>query len=104
MWLACRHHIDEVILKSGFEFIFGSSSSPANQFFIQFRDEIWKLLDTAEYSCLTLKSRQEKSRKEEMVKLYTSILENDDFPRGDYRECATLMLLLLGVVPPNGVK
>ena len=105
LWLACRHHIDEVELKTEFEYLFGSSSSPENPCFIQFRDHVWHLLDTGgEFSCLTMESRQEKSKKEEAVKLYRNILESDDLPRGDYRECAILMLQILGVVPPKGVK
>ena len=104
LWLACRHHIDEVVLKSEFEYLFGSSSSPQNPCFTQFRDHVWPLLDKDNYSCLTMKSRQEKSMKEEAVKLYIQILESEDLPRGDYRECALLMLQILDVVPPKGVK
>lgn len=43
-----------------------------------------------------------------MLAEYTSILTNQnskgELPRCDYRECAELMMILLGAVPPRGVR
>ena len=104
LWLACRHHVDEVVLRAVFERLFGKSSAPTNPCFTQFRDQVWPQLDTSEYSCLPINSRLEKSRKAEVVKLYVNILRHDELPRGDYKEAAVVSLQLLGEIPPQGVK
>ena len=107
--LACHHHIDELVLDSSFTSLFGPSASPDNPSFVQFRDKIWRLLDTTgHYLRLSLKTRQQKNRKEEVLAFYTEILttENNkgDLPRADYKECAELMMILLGAIPPKGVR
>lgn len=107
LWCACNHHKDERILHAVFRSLFGDSTSPENQAFLQFRDVIWKELDTSsDYQTLHIQSRQLKSREKEVITFYEDILTNSDgsLPRDDYRELAEIMLQLLGVDPPRGCR
>ena len=62
LWLACRHHILELILKAVWKRLFGPSSSPSNQTFIHFRDKIWADIDTTADTCtLVMNCRKFKS-------------------------------------------
>ena len=109
MWLACRHHVNEIVLETNYKCIFGPSSSPDNPVFVDFRDNVWDTLDTkGPYKVLNINSRQLKSRKAEVLEFYTDILtiENSEgvLPRDDYRETAELMMILLDATPPRGVR
>ena len=46
LWLACRHHVPELVLKAAFKSLFGESSGPVNPAFLQLRDHVWESLDT----------------------------------------------------------
>jgi hypothetical protein len=41
LWCACRRHVDEVILSDVWKSFFGKTSSPDNELFQEFRDDIW---------------------------------------------------------------
>ena len=112
LWLACRHHIDEVILSDVWKMLFGPSSSPDNEMFKQFRDDVWTHIDiTQEYKKLEITGRQGsrhlRSRRDIVIPFYIELLSTENskqqLPRDDYKECAQLMLQLLGVSPPQGV-
>ena len=106
LWLACRHHIPELILKAVWKRLFGPSSSPSNQTFIHFRDRIWADIDTtADTRTLFMNSRKFKSRRDKVIReFYKPYLARDDIVRGDYRESAEISMQLLGVTPPKGKK
>ena len=70
---------------------------------------MWVDIDTSgPYKTLDIKSRYLKIRREEVIPFYIDILtkanSKGQLPRDDYRECAMLMLQLLGVTPPGGNK
>lgn len=44
LWLACRHHVPELVIKAVWQRLFGKSSSPSNQTFVQFRDKFGLIL------------------------------------------------------------
>ena len=46
LWLACRHHVCEVILKSAFDACFGKSSGPAVEIFDRFRKKWPRIIQT----------------------------------------------------------
>lgn len=109
LWLACRHHVHEIVLETNYKCIFGPSSSPDNPVFVDFRDNVWDTLDTkGPYKVLNINSHQLKSRKAEVLEFYTDILtiENSEgvLPRDDYRETTELMMILLDATPPRGVR
>ena len=104
LWLACRHHVGELILSATYKCLFGPTYSPTNDTFKLFRDVTWDLLNTnSTYKTLSITNRQLKRLQEEAITLYMSILTSEKQPRYDYRECAELMLILLGQKPPRGV-
>ena len=110
LWLACRRHVDEVIISDVWKMLFGSTSSPDNPIFKRFRDDIWdQLITTAPFKTLEFKSRQLKTRRDEVIEFYTQLLTSTDecqhqLPRDDYKECAMVMLQILGVSAPQGIK
>ena len=50
LWLACRHHIPELILKAAFQSLFGKTTSPVETLFSTFKSS-WKSLDLSNLSC-----------------------------------------------------
>ena len=109
LWLACRHHIYELILKNVYKSLFGKTTSPDNDNFKFFRDVSWQVIDTTRpHSTLTFKTRIEKSRRNYVVDFYLRILRQSDdkhiFPRNDYRECTEVMLQILGEDCPRGPR
>lgn len=90
------------------KFLFGKTSSPDNELFQGFRDEIWFELDTSqEFEKLHLHSRQLKSKCDEAVAFYNELLTSpnskDQLPRADYKESAQCSMQLLGATPPGGI-
>ena len=108
LMLACRHHVFERILCAVHKELFGDTSGPDNTFFTNFRDSIWKHINTEqEFETLQISNRALKSRRNTVIHSLKRILtvpdKNNTLPRDDYRECAELMLLLLGETPERGV-
>lgn len=107
LWLACRHHVDEVVLSDVWKELFGSSTSPDNELFKQFRDNVWYHIDTTlEAKQLDCKRGLLRSRRDMVIPFYTELLKTKNrqqLPRDDYKECAQLMLQILGVSPPQGI-
>ena len=73
--------------------LFGQTSSPDNELFQEFRDEIWFELDkTQEFKTLDLKSRQLRSKRDEVLPFYEKLLKShnskDQLPRCYYKESA----------------
>ena len=109
LWCACRRHVDEVIVSDVWKALFGKTSSPDNELFQEFRDEIWSELDTTqEFKTLDLQSRQLRSKRDEALAFYNELLTSanskDQLPRADYKESAQCSMQLLGAVPPGGVR
>lgn len=48
LWLPCRHHINEIILRSVFETHFSKTSGPNVAIFKQFQD-MWETLDASTF-------------------------------------------------------
>ena len=100
LWCACRHHIYERVLSSVYTKIFGESRSPNYEPFRQFKDDIWSKLSAnsdAPFKKIQIEERALKSRREEVIKFMSDILEKKSLKivRDDYRECCQLALQLL---------
>ena len=105
--LACRHHVFERVLCAVHKQLFGDTSGPENTEFTNFRDSIWKTIVTENgFRTLQLRDRVLQTRKEEVIDSIKQILtvpgRKNSLPRDDYRECAELMLMLLGTTPVRG--
>jgi hypothetical protein len=103
LMLACRHHVYERILSSVHRELFGVTSGPDNTHFAHFRNNVWKNINREKaFKILQIKDRSLQLRRDTVIKSLKTILVNK-LPRDDYRECAELMLLLLGEKPPRGI-
>ena len=105
LFLGCRHHISELIVKACWYTIFEADLSPDCKFFADIKSQ-WSSLDTSsEVSISTLEL--EESEKKESVEFYMELLvrrdkRNEMAIRDDYRELAECALVLLGEQPPSG--
>ena len=91
-YLACRHHISELLAKNPYEASFGKSAAPDVKMFLKIK-QIWPEVDTS-LQVRTVKIPEEK--KVELIQLFTSLLEKGDFIRGDYLELAEISVVMLG--------
>ncbi|KAG0726856.1 hypothetical protein GWK47_035767 [Chionoecetes opilio] len=97
-YLACRHHILEVLVGAVWENLFGKVKSPENPWFKHFKD-VWTDLTTDNPTTLSIRQKWLNKKKKECKE----ILRSEKPPRADYREMAELTLIVLGDTPPRGI-
>ena len=99
LWLACRHHVYEVVLKHVFDECCGRASGPEIFEFKRFQMR-WKVMDRRPYC--TLLDQEEplndfyESQRLLMVDFLRQVLGIGSHPREDYEELLQLCLLFLG--------
>ena len=105
LYLACRHHIMELIAKNPFHAVVGYDPSPDIQMFKRMQD-IWSLIDTnGPFLTFELENKQ----REELIFTYTEILtkhgvDGELFVRGDYRDlCRMALMMIGGKLPGNEI-
>lgn len=102
-YFACRHHILERVESAAWHTLFGSTISPDNELFKHFRKG-WETIDKSKFTSLHIKTREMKSKRNEVVTVMKSCLRDKKLLiRNDYQECAELMLVLLGETPDRGI-
>ena len=104
-FLACRHHMMELIVEAAWYCMFEEDLSPDNKFFSDIRSE-WDSLDTSSEAVYMTLDKHPNGR-EEALAFYKELLvkknkRNDVLIRDDYRELAECAVLLLGDIPPSG--
>ena len=99
LWLACRHHILELILRAVWEVLFGKDMAPHYKDFENFA-ALWAKLDKNNFEILDPKPWMKKIRNK-IVPILTAVLESEKQPRDDYKEVLELVLLVLGAPPKN---
>uniref|UniRef100_A0A8D8MC19 Uncharacterized protein n=1 Tax=Cacopsylla melanoneura TaxID=428564 RepID=A0A8D8MC19_9HEMI len=93
LYLPCRHHIFEVVLKGVFDCKMPKSSSPNVTLFQDFQKK-WPHLDKKKFSCAD-KDTIKKVDSDNIVEFCKKqLLENQ--PRDDYRELLQLSIIFLG--------
>jgi len=106
LWLACRHHVHEVICGDVYKKLFGSSSGPNVELFRRFK-EFWPRIDQAAYEpcCDSRLVGDLLPLKSEAVDFCRNFLtaSTERLPRDDYKELLELSLIFLGEIPPHGV-
>lgn len=107
LYLACRHHILEVIVGSVWKLLFGAILGPENKLFAQFK-QAWKDIDKEiPVQTLTVKDPWLLQVRNQVVKDLVSLLSSEEdsatFPRDDYRECVENTLIIFGETPPRGI-
>lgn len=100
LWLACRHHTHELILKDVFNECYPvPSSGPDIKIFRKFQ-KVWDSLNKKLYT--TMLDEEDsllgfiKDRRRDMIDYLKKMLECDTCPREDYKELLQLSLLYLG--------
>jgi hypothetical protein len=105
LWLACRHHIMEIMLEAVVLQALGPSSGPEILVFKRFKTA-WPNIDQNKFS--TISSDPDALRCVENVASSTIVFaENQlkDFqPRDDYKELLQLTIIFLGGVPSKGIS
>lgn len=106
LFLGCRHHIFEIILGAIFNKCkITPMSGPDIQLFKRFKNE-WSKLDKENF----VHGLVDTEFKELLGETYNEIqnlvskMILEEFPRDDYREFLELVIIVLGGVPPKGVK
>lgn len=104
--LACRHHINEIILGATYDACCGVSSGPETTIFNDLRKE-WETLDKTKYRTIVQSKELKKIFTDELAQetLQFAIdqLENGNHARGDYVELLNLIVIFLGGVPHGGI-
>lgn len=106
LFLPCRHHISELLIKSVFELNFGKSSGPEVMLFNRF-SKYWKSIKTSDFQSGLLD--------EEIVQILTSshlkCLKNfcinalkNRYVRADYKELLQLTLHFIGEEVPDFIQ
>jgi hypothetical protein len=105
LYLACRHHVHELIAGTVFEELFGQTTAPQPALLTRFQNS-WFAIDQSAYQKLTDKRLNTDFGKRlvaENVEFLNAILKSGkSFLRDDYKECAELSLLILGGIPSTG--
>lgn len=106
LYLACRHHVFEIILQSVFVGSkFAPSSGPDIPLFKRFKNQ-WKTIDLTQFSIwsMDVKTSNVLNDVRQQILIFAHEKLRDDFPRDDYKEFLELIVIFLGDVPPGGIK
>ena len=106
LYLACRHHMFELIAAAAFKKVLPSSSSPNIQLFKRFKENR-EFIDQAKYedaSTDEVAASSVEDIQEEMIKFIEGVLTTETQPRDDYRELMELNMLLLGRSPSRETR
>ena len=104
LYLACRHHIHEIMLAEVFDRAMVLSSCSEIQLFKRFQS-FWLNINTTDYKAGTddpQVAAAVQNLTAEVISFSISQLQQTQ-PRNDYRELLKLVILFLGGVPPRGV-
>ncbi|KAG5887469.1 hypothetical protein JTB14_017324 [Gonioctena quinquepunctata] len=105
LYLACRHHMYELILRSVVEVVWPGVNSPNVAIFVRFQN-FWKNIDQTKYETGTQDSlimNQVHGKKDEIISFIVNKLQ-EKHDRDDYNEFLELALIFLGGTPTNGIK
>ena len=96
IYLACRHHVYEIILAAAFTAKIPGTSGPNVSIFLRFQSQ-WPEIDKNSYK--NGLHGLESSLKEQIPSTIQFIKEylNSELPRSDYKELLQLSLVFLGV-------
>lgn len=98
VWIACRHHVHEVVLTSVFRAAFGPTSGPDTGLFKRFQ-ESWRQLNPGAYRApddQTFAEIGQVEARSESIKYLKAALQRDKQPQADYKELFELCIVFLG--------
>lgn len=101
LYLPCRHHIFEIVLRYVFEAVFPNTVGPNVPLFIQFQKQ-WEALNKLNYKT-GLDDPKNKNvltvEKIRSIKTFATEVLTTKLPRDDYKELLELTLIFVGVIP-----
>jgi hypothetical protein len=104
LYLPCRHHIYEIILRAVFESYFGATSAPNVLIFDRFK-KAWLKINTSEFS--TIEQDREMltalENDSEEVQSFCLTQLQQTHSREDYRELLELVVIFLAGCPQRGI-
>ena len=104
-FLACRHHVSELIIKACWYSLFEDDLSPDCKFFADIKEQ-WSSLDTSGNAGFLTLPRRLHGREEAVIFLKEVLSKrnkrNEMAIRDDYAELAECALAVLGETPPRG--
>ena len=97
LWLACRHHILEILLKISFHELLGDTSGPEDCFF-KFMKPKWNSLNLRNITSPQIPNLYKQDVTELLTFIETCLKPQNNHltPRDDYREFLELAKLVLG--------
>lgn len=98
LYLACRHHIYEVILKAVFDCKMGSTTAPHPDIFKKFQSA-WSEVDLQKFQSGVEDERIQEFLTPEIIEEMSVFLKKcytEDQPRADYKELLKLALVFIG--------
>ena len=105
LWLACRHHILEIVLESVVSTSLPASSGPNIQIFKRFKVN-WDKLNKESFQ--TAENDQTIATKIAKIKDDTITFANNQLkehqPRDDYKELLELSIIFVGGIPSSGIR
>jgi hypothetical protein len=103
LYLACRHHCHELMLKDVWETLFGKDQGPSYTAFKELKTT-WDKLEMTSFHCLSLTPPWLVKKKVDVCAYLAGLLSvNIHMPRDDYKEMVQLTLIVLGQNPTSGV-
>jgi hypothetical protein len=105
LFLACRHHVLELVIGAVFNKCLGPSDGPDIRIFKRFKEQ-WPLLDHQQYQDVTSNEHaasQVSDIKERTIQFIAKMLSQNQ-PRDDYSEMLELGLIYLGVTPQSEIR
>lgn len=104
LYLPCRHHIYEVVLRSVFEERMSKSSGPNIPYFQKFQ-QAWPNINKTNFKPgvedrVVIKALKDTTS---ALTFAQKSLQQDQHPREDYRELLELLVCFLGGTPPRGI-
>ena len=98
-WLACRHHIMELLVKAAYHQVFGDSKSPDVKLFSILKDpSTWNSLNLVDFRLPTIPQAY-KNNVDSLLSFINKQLDEEnavEIPRGDYKEFLELAKIFLG--------
>ena len=94
LWMACRHHILELVVRSTFKHLFGETNSPEVTLFNMMKSS-WEELNLQDIVVPDIPTDY-MSDKDDLLFFINNMLELKKQPRGDYKEFLELAKVILG--------
>ncbi|KAK2704352.1 hypothetical protein QYM36_016666 [Artemia franciscana] len=105
LFLACRHHVMELLIGAVFQVCLGSTSAPQVPMFTCFQ-QYWMFIDRSRFKtgissyAVSTSVQDIKDSTTEFAKGYL----RESQPRDDYREFLELVIIFLGLVPEREIQ